>query len=105
MATRTNATILVVDDTPASRYSTSRVLRSEGFIVVEAFVVVGPLGGHLLVRVVDGSPVFSPATRRGSRVGRPIGRISMRAAGPLPTTTQTACEYESGHRSEPSPRT
>ena len=36
MATRTNATILVVDDTPASRYSTSRVLRSEGFIVVEA---------------------------------------------------------------------
>ena len=36
MATKVNATILVVDDTPASRYSTSRVLRSEGFIVVEA---------------------------------------------------------------------
>ena len=36
MATSSNATILVVDDNPGSRYSTSRVLRSEGFTVVEA---------------------------------------------------------------------
>ena len=30
------ATILVVDDNPATRYATSRVLRAEGFTVVEA---------------------------------------------------------------------
>ena len=31
-----HATILVVDDNPATRYSTSRVLRAEGFTVIEA---------------------------------------------------------------------
>jgi PAS domain S-box-containing protein len=36
MAGSPPATILVVDDNPATRYSTSRVLRAEGFIVVEA---------------------------------------------------------------------
>ena len=36
MAGSPHATILVVDDNPATRYSTSRVLRAEGFTVVEA---------------------------------------------------------------------
>ena len=36
MAGSPHATILVVDDNPATRYSTSRVLRADGFTVVEA---------------------------------------------------------------------
>src|SRR6476469_149858 len=36
MADKPVLTILVVDDNPATRYSTSRVLRSAGFEVVEA---------------------------------------------------------------------
>lgn len=36
MATDAQATILVVDDNPVTRYSTSRVLRSAGFDVLEA---------------------------------------------------------------------
>ncbi len=36
MALDSSASILVVDDNPATRYSTSRVLRSAGFTVIEA---------------------------------------------------------------------
>jgi CheY-like chemotaxis protein len=36
MAHAPAATLLVVDDTPASRYATSRVLRGAGFTVLEA---------------------------------------------------------------------
>ena len=36
MSARASASILVVDDNAATRYSTSRVLRAEGFSVFEA---------------------------------------------------------------------
>src|SRR6187401_3496708 len=43
------ATILVVDDNPATRYSTSRVLKAAGFVVIEAAT-----GGEALAQAEKG---------------------------------------------------
>ena len=74
MAAETAPTILVVDDNPASRYATSRILRAAGFTILEAgtgfeslHVPTNPIGKSPSVGLTRGSSLSDCCRPPGPR--------------------------------------
>src|SRR6187399_1328239 len=90
MISEAGATILVVDDNPASRYATSRILRSAEFTVVEAAtgeeaLAAAPQANLVVLDVnlpdIDGFAVCRELRRREKSSRTPVIHLSATFVG------------------------